>query len=94
MQKAFDKIKEALINPPILVPPMPGRSLKLYISVAEESIDYLLAQGDENSVERAIYYLTRLLNETETRYVLLLKNYICHCIMLVQNSNIICCLEK
>lgn len=42
-QQAFKQIKEALINPKVLVPPMPGRPLKSYISVAEESINCLLA---------------------------------------------------
>ena len=32
-QKAFDKIKEYLLNPPILVPPTPGRPLILYLTV-------------------------------------------------------------
>uniref|UniRef100_A0A2N9EG40 Reverse transcriptase domain-containing protein n=1 Tax=Fagus sylvatica TaxID=28930 RepID=A0A2N9EG40_FAGSY len=31
-QKAFDKIKEYLLNPPILVPPTPGRPLILYLT--------------------------------------------------------------
>lgn len=42
-QQAFKQIKEALINPKVLVPPMTGRPLKSYISVAEESIGCLLA---------------------------------------------------
>lgn len=67
-QKAFDQIKEALINPPILVPPMPGRPLKLYILAAKDFICYLLAQDDEDNVEKSIIYLNCLLNDAHTRY--------------------------
>ena len=44
------------------------RPLKLYISAAEDSIGSLLAQDSEDGTERAIYYLSRLLNDVETRY--------------------------
>ena len=43
-QKAFDKIKEYLLNPPILVPPMPGRPLILYLIVQEASMGCMLGQ--------------------------------------------------
>ncbi|KAL6202301.1 hypothetical protein ACLB2K_026009 [Fragaria x ananassa] len=42
-QEAFDRIKEYLTNPPILVPPRPGVPLKLYIATADLSIGGLLA---------------------------------------------------
>ena len=37
-QKAFDKIKEYLQKPPILIPPVPGRPLIMYLSVTENSM--------------------------------------------------------
>lgn len=37
-QQAFDKIKEYLLNPPVLVPPTPGRSLLMYLTVLESSM--------------------------------------------------------
>uniref|UniRef100_A0A2N9FJ75 Uncharacterized protein n=1 Tax=Fagus sylvatica TaxID=28930 RepID=A0A2N9FJ75_FAGSY len=46
-QKAFDKIKEYLLNPPILVPPTPGRPLILYLTVQEASMGCMLGQQDE-----------------------------------------------
>jgi hypothetical protein len=35
-QEAFDKIKEYLQTPPILVPPVPGRPLIMYLTVLDE----------------------------------------------------------
>ncbi|KAK9914412.1 hypothetical protein M0R45_038193 [Rubus argutus] len=57
-QEAFDRIKEYLANPPVLVPPKPGVPLKLYISASDASIAGLLAQDergpDGKTVEHAI----------------------------------------
>jgi len=39
-QKAFDKVKEYLSNPPVLVPHMSNRPLILYLTVLENSIGY------------------------------------------------------
>ncbi|KAL6125938.1 hypothetical protein ACLB2K_073989 [Fragaria x ananassa] len=67
-QEAFDRIKNYLTNPPVLVPPRPGIPLKLYIAAADLSIGGLLAQDDENEVEHAVYYLSRVLTDCETLY--------------------------
>ncbi|XP_004304842.1 PREDICTED: uncharacterized protein LOC101292438 [Fragaria vesca subsp. vesca] len=67
-QQAFDRIKDYLTNPPVLIPPRDGTPLKLYIVAADLSIGGLLAQEDVNGVEHAIYYLSRVLTECETRY--------------------------
>ena len=40
----------------------------IYISATEDSIGSLLAQDSEDGTEQAIYYLSRLLNDAETRY--------------------------
>ncbi|KAM1724825.1 hypothetical protein ACFX11_023230 [Malus domestica] len=45
-QVAFTKIKVSLTTPPVLVPPRRGKSLKLYISAAKESIGCLLTQDN------------------------------------------------
>uniref|UniRef100_A0A2N9JBM4 Uncharacterized protein n=1 Tax=Fagus sylvatica TaxID=28930 RepID=A0A2N9JBM4_FAGSY len=66
-QKAFDKIKEYLLNPPILVPPTPGRPLILYLTVQEASMGCMLGQQDETGrKEQAIYYLSKKFTEPET----------------------------
>ena len=46
-QVAFDKIKQYLLNPPILVPPTPGYPLILYLAVQETSMGYMLGQVAE-----------------------------------------------
>jgi hypothetical protein len=42
--------------------------MKLYISTSDSPIGNMLAQEEENVVEKAIYYLSRVLNDAETRY--------------------------
>jgi ribonuclease HI len=47
------------------------------ISVSDSTIGSMLAQEDENGVERDIYYLTQILNDAETRYSLVEKLCLC-----------------
>ena len=67
-QRAFDHIKQCLVIAPMLIPPTLSRLLKLYISIAEDSLRSLLAQDSKDKIEQAIYYLSTLLNDAETRY--------------------------
>ena len=41
-QRAFDKVKEYLTNPPVLVPPVQGKPLTLYLTVHEKSMGCIL----------------------------------------------------
>nr|XP_009630615.1 uncharacterized protein LOC104120535 [Nicotiana tomentosiformis] len=67
-QKAFNKIKEYLPNPPVLVPPKPGKSLLLYLTVLDNAFGYVLGQHDETRrKEQAIYYMGK--NEFGIVYV-------------------------
>ena len=50
------------------MPPLKGRPLKLYLSVAKESIGHLLVQNNVEVHEQAVYYLSRVLNLAKTRY--------------------------
>ncbi|XP_070013014.1 uncharacterized protein [Nicotiana sylvestris] len=43
---SFDKIKEYLSNPPVFVPPEPGRPLILYLTVLDNSFGYVLGQHE------------------------------------------------
>jgi ribonuclease HI len=73
-QKAFDKIKDYLQKPLILIPPVPGRHLIIYLSVTENSMGCVLGQHDESCrKEHAIYYLSKKFTDCETRYSLLEK---------------------
>ena len=73
-QNAFDKIKEYLANPPVLVPLEPGRPLFLYLSVTDNSFGCILGQHDvTGKKEQAIYYLSKKLTSYEAKYTLLEK---------------------
>ena len=70
-QQAFERIREYLLSPPVLVPPMPGRPLLLYLSVSDVALGCMLAQLDDSGRERAIYYLSKRMLEYETRYIMI-----------------------
>ncbi|XP_057418138.1 uncharacterized protein LOC130712317 [Lotus japonicus] len=72
-QKAFDELKTYLANPPVMIPPIKGKPMRLYISATDETIGSMLAQEDEDGIERAIFYLSRVLNDAETRYTMIEK---------------------
>ncbi|RVW76495.1 Retrovirus-related Pol polyprotein from transposon 17.6 [Vitis vinifera] len=70
-QFAFEKIKEYLLSPPVLVPPTSGRPLLLYLSVSDMALGCMLAHIDDLGKERAIYYLSKRMLEYEMRYVMI-----------------------
>ena len=73
-QKAFDSIKEYLLEPPILSPPVEGRPLIMYLTTLEDSMGYVLVQQDESGKkEYAIYYLSKKFTDCESRYSMLEK---------------------
>ena len=47
-QHAFEKIKECLISSPVLVLPMPGRPLLLYLLVSDIAMGCMLTQLDDS----------------------------------------------
>ena len=67
-QYAFDKIKTYLQNPPILVPPVLGKPLILYLTVLEFSFGAMLAQHDDQKKEKAIYYVSKKFTDGEAKY--------------------------
>ena len=73
-QKAFDSIKEYLLEPPILSPPVEGRPLIMYLTVLDESMGCVLGQQDETRrKEFEIYNLSKKFTDCETRYSMLEK---------------------
>ena len=61
-QIAFDKIKEYLQEFMILMPPVEGRPLIMYLTVLENSIGCVIGQHDEfGRKEHEIYYLSKIL---------------------------------
>ena len=73
-QKAFDSVKEYMLEPLILSPPVEGRPLIIYLIVLEESMGCLIGQQDESGKkEFAIYYLSKKFTDCETQYTMLEK---------------------
>ena len=62
-------MKEYLTNPPVLVPPVLGKPLILYLTIHEKSMGCVLGQHDETGrKEQAIYYLSKKFTDYESRY--------------------------
>jgi len=48
------------MNPPVLMPPVPGRPLILYMTILDESMGCMLGQHDESGKrKRVAYYLSK-----------------------------------
>ncbi|GMQ02073.1 hypothetical protein CsSME_00048471 [Camellia sinensis var. sinensis] len=67
-QNAFNSIKEYLLKPPVLMSPIKGKPLLLYITALDGSLGALLAQHNEHGKENALYYLSRILVGAEVNY--------------------------
>ena len=67
-QETFDGIQSYLSKPLILMPPLRGRLLKLYLSTTKEFIGCLMTQNNAEGREQTVYYLSRVLNYIKTRY--------------------------
>ncbi|RVW36411.1 Transposon Ty3-I Gag-Pol polyprotein [Vitis vinifera] len=65
-QRAFERIREYLLSPPVLAPPTPGHPLLLYLSVSDVALGCMLAQLDDSGKDRAIYYLSKRMLDYET----------------------------
>jgi hypothetical protein len=63
----FKEIKEYLARPPVLVPPQQDRPFYIYLSVGDTSIALVMVQVYD-SMEKVVFYLSRRMLDTETRY--------------------------
>ncbi|KAL0287354.1 UNVERIFIED_CONTAM: Transposon Tf2-12 polyprotein [Sesamum calycinum] len=66
--KIFKSIKSYLMKPPVLVAPVPGRPLILYVAAQQRSIGILLAQKNDEGKENDLYYLSRTMTPNELKY--------------------------
>lgn len=73
-QKAFEDIQQYLLNPPILVPMDFLKPDYLYISTILYTLGEMSCQKDDENKERTIYYLSKTLDDYETRYTPMEKN--------------------
>ena len=68
-QEAFEKIKNYLMKPPILVPPVPEKPLLLYLTTTDTAMGALLAQYlEETRKENTIYYISKKMLPYEEKY--------------------------
>jgi len=60
------------MNPPVLMSPVPGRPLILYMTVLDKSMGCMLGQHDESRKrERVVYYLRKKFTAYKMNYSLL-----------------------
>ena len=67
-QEAFQRIQGIMNHLPTLQAPVRGRPLLLYLASNSQAIGALLVQEDDQGNEQPIYYVSRTLKDTETRY--------------------------
>ena len=72
----FEKIKEYMKSPPVLVAPRQGKPFKLYVSADSQTIGLALMQGFEGK-EWVVFYLSRRLLDPEKRYSPIEKLCLC-----------------
>src|SRR5438876_1157992 len=72
-QQALDELKKFLINPPVLVPPMPKEPLLLYIAVTSHVVNTAIVverqeEGHILKVQHPVYFVSGVLSESKIRY--------------------------
>ena len=69
---AFEDLKQYLSNPPILSQPDKEEVLYVYLAVIKHAVSFVLVRN-EDGIQRLIYYVSKSLQEVETRYLPLEK---------------------
>ncbi|RVW98440.1 Transposon Tf2-2 polyprotein [Vitis vinifera] len=67
-QNALERIKQCLMQPPILSSPIPKEKLYMYLAVSEWAISAVLFRCPSPKEQKPIYYVSRALADVETRY--------------------------
>ncbi|KAM1268624.1 hypothetical protein ACFX2I_000855 [Malus domestica] len=65
--KAFKNLKDYMSKAPLLSKPEVGDTLIIYLSVSTSVVSSVLIRNDGN-VERPVYYVSKDLQDAETRY--------------------------
>ena len=65
--KAFEGLKAYLSNPPVLVSPLEGEPLLVYLAATPNVVSAVLVAEREGS-QRPIYYVNEILHEPKERY--------------------------
>ncbi|KAK1591649.1 hypothetical protein Q3G72_011066 [Acer saccharum] len=64
---------DAFSSPPLLVKPLSGEELQLYLAVSKTATSGALVKECSDGVQRPIYYMSRALTKSEKKYTLLKK---------------------
>ena len=69
----FTQLKTFLTSPPILTAPQPNEDLLLYIAATDQVVSTVLVvlrdkPGHVYKVQRPVYFISEVLNESKTRY--------------------------
>ncbi|XP_016172808.1 uncharacterized protein LOC107615223 [Arachis ipaensis] len=67
-EEAFQHFKKVLAEPPILAKPQTGETLYLYLSITEEALAAALIRENMKKEQEPIYFISKVLQEAETRY--------------------------
>jgi hypothetical protein len=67
--KDFEALKLSLTHTPLLSPPDYSRDYFLYLAASDYTIVMVLVQEDDSHDEHVIYYLSRSLTTTKTKYL-------------------------
>nr|XP_025665276.1 uncharacterized protein LOC112763957 [Arachis hypogaea] len=67
-EEAFQHFKKVLAEPPILAKPQTGETLYLYLSITEEALAAALIRENMRKEQEPIYFISKVLQEAETRY--------------------------
>jgi ribonuclease HI len=67
-QEAFERIQAIMTKLPTVCAPIAGKPLRLYLASNSQAIGALVAQENGQGVEQPVYYVSRGLKDTETRY--------------------------
>ncbi|RVW93376.1 hypothetical protein CK203_022396 [Vitis vinifera] len=77
-QRAFERIREYLLSPPVLAPPTPGRPLLLYLSVSDMALGCMLAQLDDSGKRSSHLLFEPALVGRLMRWLVLLTKFDIH----------------
>ncbi|KAK3007588.1 hypothetical protein RJ639_013333 [Escallonia herrerae] len=67
-QNSFEALKEYLTAPPLLSKPLAGEELFLYLAIAKSTVSAVIVRN-QNSKHLPIYYVSKVLQGAELRYL-------------------------